>query len=117
MTLHDGAKVHDVYELWKEYRRDISLVPMIPDTFPYATFAHIMGGYDVGYYGYLYSQVFSADMFMSKFKEGGLEGGGVGLEYRRCVLEPGGSRDGKDLLKSFLGREASSEAFMKSLLE
>lgn len=115
MTLHDGGQ-HDVYALWKRFRADVSLVPMIEGTAPYATFGHIMGGYDSGYFGYIWSQVYSADMFVSKFKETGqIESGAAGLEYREKVLGPGGSKNGMELLKDFLGREPTADAFMKSL--
>jgi Zn-dependent oligopeptidase len=31
-------------------------------------FGHIMGDYDAGYYGYMYSFVFAADMYATVFK-------------------------------------------------
>jgi thimet oligopeptidase len=39
----------------------------------------------------------------------------LGLEYRRTVLERGGSVDGDVLVRDFLGREPNSDAFLKNL--
>ena len=39
----------------------------------------------------------------------------AGRRYRRTVLEKGGSRDAMDLLRDFLGREPSTEAFYREL--
>lgn len=68
-----------------------------------------------GYYGYLYSQAFSADMFATVFAQGPMNPQ-AGAKYRKEILEPGGGRDEMDSLKAFLGRAPSSEAFEKSLL-
>jgi thimet oligopeptidase len=35
--------------------------------------------------------------------------------YRRAVLQPGGSRPAAELVKSFLGRDASFDAFAEWL--
>jgi Zn-dependent oligopeptidase len=37
----------------------------------------------------------------------------VGADYRREILEPNGSRDADDLVRSFLGREPSNEEFLR----
>lgn len=105
----------DTSALWAKLRKEVSLLPSNPKLFPAATFGHIMGGYDSQYYSYLWSQVFSADMFFSRFKSEGLTNGNTGMDYRTKVLGPGGSRDGMALLESFLGRKPSNEAFLKSL--
>ena len=78
------------------------------------TFGHLIGGYDAGYYGYLSSQVYSADMFHSEFAKDPMNGS-VGRRYRKEILEKGGSRDEMESLKAFLGREPSSEPFYKEL--
>ncbi|KAH7304424.1 peptidase family M3 [Stachybotrys elegans] len=79
-----------------------------------ATFGHLIGGYDAGYYGYLSSMVYSADMFYSVFKVDPMDGK-QGRRYRHTVLERGGSQDEMKTLEQFLGRAPSSEAFYREL--
>ncbi len=35
------------------------------------------------------------------------------MDYRRKILQPGGSSDAEELLRDFLGRDPSDEAFLK----
>ncbi|KAI8918161.1 hypothetical protein DFJ77DRAFT_428180 [Powellomyces hirtus] len=115
-TLHTAAPDSvDPTQLWHDLRTSITLLPSIPATHPEAAFGHIMGGYDSSYYGYLYSQVFSADMFFSRFEKEGLTNPQTGKEYRDRVLKPGGSEDGGHLVHAFLGREPRDDWFLKSL--
>ncbi|KAH0537202.1 hypothetical protein FGG08_005980 [Glutinoglossum americanum] len=79
-----------------------------------ATFGHLIGGYDAGYYGYLSSQVYSADMFYSVFKKDPMNPQ-EGRRYRHTVLERGGSQEELQTLIDFLGRKPSTEAFYKEL--
>ncbi|RJE22570.1 metallopeptidase MepB [Aspergillus sclerotialis] len=79
-----------------------------------ATFGHLIGGYDAGYYGYLSSQVYSTDMFYSVFKSDPMNPT-EGRRYRHQVLEKGGSQDEMKTLTQFLGREPSTDAFYKDL--
>jgi Zn-dependent oligopeptidase len=108
----DGGAIDGAYE---EMRREIALIPQPAGVWPAASFGHMMGGYDAGYYGYMWSQVFSADMFYSRFADTLAEPQEAGAAYRREILAPGGSRDANVSLKAFLGREPRQESFLRSL--
>jgi len=106
----------DYSKLWCDMRENISLVKTGDKITPgQGSFGHITGGYDAGYYGYLYSQVFSADMYFEIFKPDPMSPAS-GKRYRDRILLPGGSRDEMDSLKDFLGRAPSADAFLKSIL-
>lgn len=114
MGLHgEGAAERDLDEIHETATR-VALLPVHEGTFFPASFGHMLGGYDAGYYGYLWSEVFGDDMF-SRFEREGLTDPKVGAEYRSAILEAGGSLDGMDLLTNFLGRQPSNEAFLRKL--
>lgn len=119
----DFPHEEDLDRIYEEMRLKIALIPQAKGLSPISSFGHMMGGYDAGYYGYMWSQVFSADMFFSCF-DGKLSGtpgspnhslSEVGLRYRKEILCPGGSRPGMESIKAFLGREPNSEAFARSI--
>ena len=72
------------------------------------------GSYSAGYYGYLWSQVFAADMYQTKFKSNPFNST-VGRQYRDTILAPGGLYDMNDNLRKFLGREPNNRAFLRGL--
>ena len=114
MTYHTASgKVDTTAVLQTLYKEVMSIAPAETSHFQ-ASFGHLMGGYDAGYYGYLWSEVYAADMF-SRFEKDGLLNSKVGLEYRKAVLEPGKMREGFEILETFLGRKPSSQAFYKKL--
>ncbi len=81
---------------------------------PEAGFGHLMGGYEAGYYSYLWSKVYAEDLF-TRFKEAGIMDEKTGLGYREIILAPGGSRHPDEMVREFLGRESNSDAFMESI--
>ncbi len=113
----DYHSAHPPSDTTKEYARvmaAVSLIPMTPGTHPEASFGHLMGGYDAGYYGYLWSKVYAQDMY-SVFKAKGLLNPEIGRRYRTEILEKGSSRDEMDSLKAFLGRAPNEDAFLESI--
>ncbi len=78
-----------------------------------AGFGHLFG-YDAGYYGYLWSRVFGDDMF-TRFEAPGASVSDIGAEYRRHILEPGGTADADQLIRQFLAREPNADAFLREL--
>jgi thimet oligopeptidase len=74
----------------------------------YAAFTHLVG-YTSNYYTYLYDKVMALEFF-AEFDSADLLDGATAMRYRRAVLEPGGSRPARELVRTFLGREVSMQA-------
>lgn len=110
MGLHAVSVIPDLALVERE-AESYSLVPPVEDVTFSASFGHLFG-YDASYYGYMWAEVFGDDMF-SVFEEEGLTSPQVGKRYRQEVLEPNGTKDAADLLRSFLGREPNNSAFLR----
>jgi thimet oligopeptidase len=114
MQIHDDSREWDLETIDRETYEQIYRLPFPEGTFFLAGFGHLMGGYDAGYYGYLWSKVFGDDMY-SRFQDEGPLDPNVGMDYRRVILEQGGTKDANELLVEFLGREPNNEAFLRNL--
>jgi thimet oligopeptidase len=73
-----------------------------------------MGGYDAGYYGYLWSKVYAQDLF-TRFEKEGVMSGKTGRAYRKGILAPGSTEEPDALLQKFLGRPLSYDAFFREM--
>ena len=111
MFIHTHGGDTDVDAADHRLRQEITGYPVDPAEHFAATFGHMMGGYDAGYYGYLWSKVFADDMFTRFAKEGVLDPK-VGAEYRADVLEAGRAEEPEVLLQRFLGRKPDDRAFL-----
>lgn len=114
MTLHTADTTPDTTKLYFELTKKIRGLPLTKGTIPQASFGHIMGGYDAGYYGYLWSEVIAEDFF-GEFKKNGIFNPETGLKFRREILEKGGTLDEEKMVENFLGRPTDNKPFLKSI--
>ena len=81
----------------------------------YASFGHLTG-YSSNYYTYAFDKVIALDFF-AQFDANDLLGCEAGGRYRKTVLEQGGSKPGRQMVRDFLGRDEEFTAFSKWLNE
>jgi Zn-dependent oligopeptidase len=81
----------------------------------YASFGHLTG-YSSNYYTYAFDKVIALDFF-AQFDPANLLDGEAGARYRKTVLEQGGSKPGRQMVRDFLGRDEEFAAFTSWLNE
>jgi len=113
LTYHDRDPAGvDVTETMNEIKRELWPLTAEEENHFHASFGHL-NGYSAMYYTYMWSLVIAKDLF-SRF-EPDLMDGATANEYRARILEPGGSKDARDLVREFLGREYAFDAFERWL--
>ncbi|GAA1952222.1 M3 family metallopeptidase [Agromyces allii] len=108
-----GSEVDDVAAFEARALEDAGLAhPLVPPRYASTYFAHVFaGGYDAGYYSYIWSEVPGADI-MAWFEANGGATRANGERFRREILAPGGSRDPRESIRALLGRDASIEPLL-----
>ncbi|MCF8232228.1 MAG: M3 family metallopeptidase [Bacteroidales bacterium] len=116
MALHTFSEPKEnlnVMEFEKEYLTKAGLISEIEPRYHSTYFRHIAGGYDAGYYSYMWSAVLDNDAFEA-FKENGLFDKETAEKFRENVLEKNGIADPKNLYKKFRGREPKVKPLLKN---
>lgn len=116
MTLYDKYDpAHPTHtdSLWKQIADRFVYSPYVEGLHTQASWIHI-NGYPTYYYGYIWSAVYSQDMF-TRFKANGLRNSAVGTKYRQLILANGSQRPIDEAVTEFLGRPMNSEAYIRSL--
>lgn len=114
MALYDldvySNKDTDAYAAYKINMDKVNTDPVDDDSnFP-MVFTHIFsGGYSSGYYGYIWSDVYSVDAF-SYIKENRQE---MGMQFKKEFLSHGGGVPAKDLYLNFRGQDVDLGNFNK----
>ena len=103
----------DVMAFEKQLMDKLGLIPQIAPRYRATYFRHIMGGYDAGYYSYLWAERLDADAFEA-FKEHGIFDPATAKAFRQNILEKGGSDDPMKLYEAFRGAQPSLEPLLKN---
>ncbi|GMG87662.1 M3 family metallopeptidase [Biformimicrobium ophioploci] len=103
----------DVDEVSVNSRKKFSAIAPMPEDRFYANFGHL-NGYSAIYYTYQWSKAIAADLF-TRFEREGLRDEETAADYRNLVLGMGGAKPAAELIKDFLGRDYSFEAYVNRL--
>lgn len=103
----------DVQSFEKDYFTKIGLIPEIVSRYRTTYFAHIVEGYDAGYYSYKWAAVLDNDAFEA-FKEKGIFDQATAQSYRKNILEKNGTMDAMQMFVNFRGREPKIEPLLKN---
>ena len=116
----DQISATGIYDVLRDVRRQVAVLPQPSFSRTPNTFTHIFaGGYAAGYYSYKWAEVLSADAFAG-FEEAAKAKGStdvvdaeVGQRYLHAILEAGGSRPAMESFKAFRGREPQLDALLR----
>jgi len=108
----DGQGGLSTQELFACILEKHTRLPRLAGSHPCASWYHLVIGYDAGYYGYGWSDVYAADLFKAMLHSpSGLLGVETGQRLRDQILGPCATRSGSDMLQAFLERAPSSDAW------
>jgi Zn-dependent oligopeptidases len=114
MEFHTAEGPVDVTATGNRFYRELMGIEPLAGGHEPSTIGHFMGGYDAGYYSYLWAEVYALNVF-ARFKADGLFNPATGAEYRHTILEQGNMQPGDELLRAFLRKEPSMEPFYERL--
>ena len=94
--------------------KEMGLIDEIIPRYRTTYFAHIFsGGYNAGYYSYLWAEVLDKDAF-ELFRQKGIFDTETAMSFRRNVLEKGGSDEAMDLYRRFRGADPDPKALVRA---
>jgi thimet oligopeptidase len=109
LQFHQNPVPADLGAATREWRDEYAIVPA-PDWVQFQdAFGHL-NGYSAVYYTYRWSMVIADDLF-TRFDKEGLRNPETALAYRHAVLDPGGTKPAAELVRDFLGRDISLDAY------
>ncbi|WP_439690417.1 M3 family metallopeptidase [Curtobacterium sp. SP.BCp] len=107
LSAASAAAVTGVEAFERQALQDAGIaVEAVPPRYSSTYFAHTFsGGYDAGYYGYIWSEVLDADT-VEWFRDNGGLSRSAGARFAEKLLGVGGSKDPLEAYRDFRGRDA-----------
>ncbi|HUA91186.1 MAG TPA: M3 family metallopeptidase [Terracidiphilus sp.] len=116
LDLHDQDPAGiDLDEITRRLYQSLQPWTWVEGNRMYASFGHLTG-YSSNYYTYAFDKVIALDFF-GQFDPKDLLGCEAGVRYRKAVLEQGGSKPAREMVRDFLGRDEEFSAFSRWLNE
>ena len=114
MAYHTLSEPRDleVMKFEERYLDSIGLIDEIEPRYHSTYFSHITGGYDAGYYSYIWSAVLDNDAFEA-FEENGIYDQETANAFR-TLLAKNGTADPMELFVEFRGREPKIDALLRN---
>ncbi len=109
----DKPKRVNINKFESAYLNEIGLIPEIVSRYRSTYFAHIAGGYDAGYYSYIWAGVLDNDAFEA-FKKKGIFDKETAKSFRKNILAKNGIKDAMTMYVDFRGREPEIEPLLKN---
>ncbi len=108
----ESAQNVNVTRFEEKVMNELGLIPEILPRWKSTYFTHIHGGYEAGYYSYIWSEQLDCDAFEA-FQETSLFDRKTAESFRRNILARLGTEDAMVLYKRFRGREPRIEPLLK----
>ena len=108
----ESAQNVNVTRFEEKVMDELGLIPEILPRWKSTYFTHIHGGYEAGYYSYIWSEQLDCDAFEA-FRETSLFDRRTAESFRRNILARLGTEDAMVLYKRFRGREPRIEPLLK----
>lgn len=113
--MNSEQKIDDVLEFEKKAMNKIGLISQIPPRYRSTYFSHVFGGgYAVGYYSYVWSEVLDADAFDAFLKAGDIFDKETADRFKNEILSRGGTDYADKMYRHFRGQDPSIDAVLRN---
>jgi len=115
MKWHELSSVEgiDIEAFEKKVCDEMGLIGEIIPRYRSTYFNHIIGGYEAGYYSYLWAEVLDKDAF-ELFMQKGIFDKETSMSFRHNILEKGGSEEPMTLYRTFRGADPDPDALLRA---
>ncbi len=109
----DNSEIKNVKDFESLAFTNTQFFPSVSENCMSTSFSHIFqGGYSSGYYSYKWAEVLDADAF-ALFLENGIFNKKTSLNFKRNILEKGGTKKPMELYINFRGKKPNNDALLK----